>query len=285
MLLTQTVRAVGRPAIAHTSRWWRRTLLNKAVDATGLVNGRRLMVLAPHPDDETLGCGAVIARARAAGAHVVVVVVTDGRHSSPSTIVEPQLLARMRTAELYLACRILGVSDENVIQLDHEDGTLSGCIPQLADELAMLLAEQRPETVFVTCAEDTHSDHQALHQALRLALRRSAVPAGVGRSSLPAVLAYPVWAWMSGPWFLEADRERWLRLLAWAMRQLCATGWVAVRCGEHLQVKMAAIEAYVSQTTNLIGEPSWSYLPAESVSLFHQPSEIFLRVPAGGGPP
>jgi LmbE family N-acetylglucosaminyl deacetylase len=280
-LLTQTARAVGRPVLAHTARWWRRTLLNQAVDATGLVNGRRLMVLAPHPDDETLGCGAVIARARAAGDEVVVVVVTDGRGSSPSTILGPPVLAQVRTAELRTACRILGVSDENVIQLDREDGTLSGCVPQLAGELAVLLAEQRPETVFVTCAQDTHPDHLALHQALRLALGRAA-PGGAGRSSAPVVLAYPVWTWMNGPWFLEADRERRPRLRAWAMRQLGTSDWVAVRCGEHLRAKTAAIEAYASQTTNLTGEPSWSYLPAESVSLFQQPAEVFLRVPVGG---
>ena len=238
------------------------------------------MVLAPHPDDETLGCGAVIARARAAGDQVVVVVVTDGRHSTASTVMGPHLLARTRAAELRLACRILGVSDEQVVQLDREDGTLSGCVAELADELAALLVTRQPEAVFVPCAQDIHPDHQALHQALCLALRRTGSAGGPGGSS-PVVLAYPVWTWMSGPWFLDADPARRLPLQAWAMRQLSAGGrWVAVRCGDHLRAKTAAIAAYASQTTNLTGERSWSYLSAEAVALFQQPSEVFLRFDA-----
>jgi LmbE family N-acetylglucosaminyl deacetylase len=277
-VLIQAARAVGRPVHAHTSRWWRRTLLTRAADGTALVAGRRLMVLSPHPDDETLGCGALMARARAAGDEVSVVVVTDGRHSTASTVLGPSQLAELRTDELRLACKTLGVGDGEVVQLHHEDGTLRGCVSELADELVALITERRPEVVLVTCAQDNHPDHEALHHALLLALRR--LP-GAG-PPVPAVLAYPVWTWMNGPWFAEAERGRRRELLAWAVRQLGARGWVAVPCGPHLRAKQSAVEAYASQTTNLTGEPSWSHLPPESVSLFLQPSEIFLPVPRRG---
>ncbi|GAA2519103.1 PIG-L deacetylase family protein [Winogradskya humida] len=269
---SQAVRAVGRPVHASTSSWWRRALRHRAVDATALVTGRRIMVLAPHPDDETLGCGAVIARARAAGDQVTVVIATDGRHSSRSQVLAPEPLARVRSGELRTACRALGVAEQDVVQLGREDGTLSDCLPEVAAELAALLADRRPDTVFVTCRQDSHPDHEALHEALSLALRYP-VPA----QEPPQVLAYPIWAWTSGPWFLAAGRLR-TRRLTWALRQLFTTGWVEIPAGDHLAAKRSAIEAYASQTTNFTGEASWSYLPADAVSLFLQPSEIFLAV-------
>lgn len=278
----RTATVIARPLRNQTSRWWREALFVRATDATDAVSGRRLMVLAPHPDDETFGCGAVIARARAAGHQVTVVVATDGRHSSPSAVLEPLPLAQLRTAELHRACKQLGVESADVVQLSREDGTLGGCLWPLAAELAALIAQRQPEIIFLPCAQDIHPDHQALHQALRHALRRDAA-AGPRGPQGRLVLAYPIWTWLSGPWFLEAGRPQQRTLISWAMRQMRSRQWVRVRCGQYLEAKRSAIQEYASQTTNLTGEPTWSYLPAEAVSLFLQPHEIFL--PAAGWRP
>jgi hypothetical protein len=48
----------------------------------------------------------------------------------------------------------------------------------------------------------------------------------------------------------------------------------------HLAAKRRAIGAYVSQTTNLTGEPGWSFLPDRFVRMFLGPDELFLPVPA-----
>jgi LmbE family N-acetylglucosaminyl deacetylase len=66
--------------------------------------------------------------------------------------------------------------------------------------------------------------------------------------------------------------------LAWSARQLLVGGWIRVACGPHLAVKRRALAAYASQTTNLTGEASWSYLSPEFVSLFLQPTELFQPV-------
>ena len=86
--------AVRPPAV----RLWRRELQRRAVDETLGAAGRSCLVLAPHPDDETLGVGALIARKRAAGTRVRVLVVTDGRGSHVSSVLDPDALAAVRRA-------------------------------------------------------------------------------------------------------------------------------------------------------------------------------------------
>jgi LmbE family N-acetylglucosaminyl deacetylase len=228
------------------------------------------MVLAPHPDDETLGCGAVLARAAAAGTPVSVVVATDGRHSTLSTVYSPERIADLRTSELRAACRALGVPDRDIVQLGFEDRTLADNLPALTEQLAGLFAERRPELVLVPCRQDAHPDHRATHLAALRAAATAPVP--------PTLLAYPLWTWAEGPWFRTAGWHRRLPLLGWSVWQVAARRWVRVPAAEHLAAKRAALGAYASQTTNLTGEPSWSHLPAEFCALFLQPAEMFVPV-------
>jgi len=264
-------RRTGRRALRRSSRWWRGALVARSVEASELLAGRRLLVLAPHPDDETLGCGATVARVRAAGGSVTVVVATDGRRSSASTVLGPQRLAELRAAELRAACQLLGVPAEDVLQLGYPDGTLAGCRPRLAARLAGVLAERRPDIVLVPCAQDDHPDHQALHEAAVRAVR--------GRPDPCLVLGYPVWTWLHGPWFISVPARRRLPLVAWSLRQAAAGRWLRVPSGVHLHAKRAALAAHASQTTDLTGEPSWSYLRPEDCAAFLQPAELFLAVP------
>ena len=175
---------------------WRGRLTARATDARPVIAGRGLLVVAPHPDDETFGCGALIARARAAGADVTVVVASDGARSTVTAKFGPAELAALRSAELREACRRLDVPD--VLELGHPDGSLAGRA-ELADELAGLIADRRPGVVLTPCAQDPHADHLAVHRATVAALAR--VPGD------PLLLGYPVWAWHAGPFFLAAPRR------------------------------------------------------------------------------
>lgn len=97
--------------------------------------GARLVVIAPHPDDETLAAGGLIQRVLATGGRVRVIVVTDGDgyleaaaaltgHPTPSTF-DYQALGATRTRELRDAMRTLGVPEANVIRLREPDGGLA----------------------------------------------------------------------------------------------------------------------------------------------------------------
>ena len=138
----------------------------------------RVTVIAPHMDDETIGCGGAIARHVKAGGTVNVVFLTDGRHGS-STLQRLTGEAR-RTAEMKLvetrkqeagrALAKLGVS--SVTFLDVEDGTL-GDDKNVAPRLCEVLQAQRPEIVYLPCYVEQHTDHFAANRVLLDAVRDS----------------------------------------------------------------------------------------------------------------
>ena len=89
---------------------------------------KNVVIFAPHPDDETLGCGGVIAKKVKEGYNIVIIFMTDGRnalkelgvYSNPS----PFELKEIRKKEAETATEILGVNKKNLVFLDIEDGAL-----------------------------------------------------------------------------------------------------------------------------------------------------------------
>lgn len=128
---------------------------------------RRIIVIAPHPDDETLGCGGLIARAVRRGIGVAVIALTDGDASHPgSTRWPPASLGRLRTGEMRRALARLGAGGIPVRRMGWGDGEVaaSGSVRALCRQLVAL----RAGSVLVTSDADHHEDHQA---AARLAAR------------------------------------------------------------------------------------------------------------------
>ncbi len=143
-------------------------------------------MLAPHPDDETIGCGGTIARMTAAGAAVQVVVASRGEAS----VAEPGALAaetgKRRMAEIMAAADMLGARAP--VCLDLPDGDLAGAADNLTNGLRRVLAAARPEIIFAPWPLDDHPDHRAASSALAAALRDS------GLEHSTEVWAYEVWA-------------------------------------------------------------------------------------------
>src|SRR4051812_6496913 len=83
------------------------------------------LVVAPHPDDEALGCGGVIALLRQAGISVHVIVASDGAASHPGSKTHPPpVLGELRRAEAEAGCRLLGVPTDDVTFLGFPDGVV-----------------------------------------------------------------------------------------------------------------------------------------------------------------
>lgn len=181
---------------------------------------RSCLVVAPHPDDETLGAGATIMRKIDAGTPVHLLVVTDGSKSPPG---DPAEVAALRAAELRAACAVLGLAPSDVTHLDFVDAELDAGDEALVSAIAGVVAAVRPADVLVTDETDPHEDHGALGVATRRAL------AGSGAR----LLAYPIW---------QFDRPPRL------VRQVRRSGRPElVSTQGYLERKRAAVAAYPSQ--------------------------------------
>jgi LmbE family N-acetylglucosaminyl deacetylase len=248
---------------------WRRWVLARGIDDTAAATGRATLVVAPHPDDETIGAGAAIARKAAAGTPVHVVVVTDGRHSHRSPLISPARLAEQRAGESRQACALLGVAPDALRFLGFEEETLWRCLDDVAAALAAVIAEVRPAEILVTSEHDWHTDHQAVNAAVR---RATALTGFTGRLG-----AFPVWFWADGPWrtLPTAGLAEQLRTLApHPLDGLRLPRPWLVATGEFAATKRQAFGCYTSQVTNLTGEATWATFPTGWIEPFcgsHEP--------------
>lgn len=180
----------------------------------------RVLVIAPHPDDEVLGCGGTIARLTAAGAEVHVAIVTEGR---PPRYSEDNV-ARVRD-EAREAHALLGVARTHWLGLPAAalDTVTHAELNRALDEAITAIA---PDTVFLPFQGDIHVDHQRVAHSAMVAMR-------------PRQAAYPA------------------RILAY--ETLSETNWSApyltppfvpnmtIEIAETLAVKLAAFGCYASQ--------------------------------------
>lgn len=123
------------------------------------LTGRRVLALAPHPDDETIGCGGSLALHARAGDPVKVVILTDGAAGDVSGETARDVYVGLRKAEALKACAALGVSD--VEFWEFADRSLSGARGALR-KMMDLLESYGPELVYCPSPLEIHPDHRAV---------------------------------------------------------------------------------------------------------------------------
>lgn len=133
--------------------------------------GRPMLVLAPHPDDETFGCGGAIWLFTSAHGRADVAFVTRGECGAelfePVTDERKVEIAATRTREAAAACEILGVQQH--FFLSGIDGAVAKC-PSVGQDIVQLLQTTEYGRIFCPWAGDRHIDHQATFQWLKQAL-------------------------------------------------------------------------------------------------------------------
>jgi LmbE family N-acetylglucosaminyl deacetylase len=213
--------------------------------------GTRLVVVAPHPDDEVLGCGGLLALAAAAGHPACVVAVTDGEASHPgSPLRRPERLRALRPRESRRALR--GLGDPEVVRLHLPDGAVSR--DGVRDALGPLI--RGSDLVVTTWRGDGHPDHEETGHGVAAALG-AVVPAGRREP-----LEVGVWLW---DWAAPADpRVPWGR-----MRRLALPP--AVRAA-----KRRALRRFTSQITPDPATGAPPVVPARMLAYHGRPFETYL---------
>lgn len=164
-----------------------------------------LLVIAPHPDDETLGCGGLILQQRHAGRPVTCLFLTDGSASHKNhPLLSPAALAVQRAEEARAAAALLGIADQNLVFLGLPDGQLPR-LPEALHETAVAslaghLERLRPATVLVAHRHDGSSEHEAAFALIRSAIARV--------DPQPRVLDYLVWSAFHPRLFLQVVRTQ-----------------------------------------------------------------------------
>jgi N-acetyl-1-D-myo-inositol-2-amino-2-deoxy-alpha-D-glucopyranoside deacetylase len=158
----------------------------------------RLLVVAPHPDDETIATGLLIQQVRAAGGEVRVLLLTAGDNNPwPQRWLERRLWigaadrqrwGRRRHTEMLQALACLDVPAQSLLLLGWPDLGVTGMLlrsdSHAVATVAAAIDQFRPSLVAIPSLDDRHPDHGSAHVLVQLAL--------VGRAVRPTVLAYLV---------------------------------------------------------------------------------------------
>jgi LmbE family N-acetylglucosaminyl deacetylase len=212
----------------------------------------RLVVIAAHPDDESLGAGGLIATAAAQGLSVYVVLLTAGEASPYASAGKTRhALATMRLAETENALARLA-PDNYLVFLGAPDGAVTDTEEQVARSLSDLVGEGDRTLLVAPWRHDGHADHDAAGRAAAVAARASGA----------RLLEYPLVAWSRS----EPDDLPWEHVT-------CLPLTATVR-----EQKERAIRAHVSQVRGV--EPGGpTPLPGRVLAHFHTPVEHYVEKP------
>ena len=138
---------------------------------------QKIVVFAPHPDDETVGCGGAIAKRISQGYDVLVVVMTDGRHAFSHSLgihsdPSPEDVKTIRREEIKGVMKIYGLPEENLILLDFEDRKLQNSAEEAEEIVTQILEKNRPVEVYFPVAQDYHKDHKATNRIVKNSIRK-----------------------------------------------------------------------------------------------------------------
>lgn len=247
------VTPIGEPAWA--------ALVNQAftLDAQVLEGLSPLLILAPHPDDETLGCGGLIATAARLGLRPRVAYLTDGEGSHEgSPTWPPERIARTRRQEALDALAVLGVPDDDVLFMGWPD---SAPRPPGLDAYETTLrslqtwsASFEPWSLWAPWRREQHCDHVAaanLAADFRARQDRSLV-----------LMDYLVWGWSDPDLAHSHDAE----------------GIWGLMCVDEIERRRKALACHRTQMTSLIDDAAKAFrIPPQLAALTDRPVEIFLE--------
>jgi LmbE family N-acetylglucosaminyl deacetylase len=155
----------------------------------------RVLVLAPHPDDETFGCGGTLALHRDEGDPVRVLVLTDGAAGDPAGHYPAAEYVGIRQAEARRACGLLGIADLDFWRL--ADGKLAD-VADLPARLAEAIGPYRADILYYPSSLELHPDHWAAGLAVEALHASGQLPC--------AAYGYEIWSALQPTHLVDVTR-------------------------------------------------------------------------------
>lgn len=199
----------------------------------------RVLVIAPHPDDEVLGCAGSIVNHLAAGRAVQVVYLTSGEHGSPTYA--PEDFGELRERETVEAAAMLGLREEHLRWLRLPDGAIDARNLAHVGLVVEALRQLRPVLLYVPHPGEGSFDHRDAFElcwrAAGMAGSRNFPEWGATPWWVPTILGYEVWTPIADPQYSEDITEAIDRKIA------------ALACyrSQSIAVKGAGQAAYVGE--------------------------------------
>ncbi len=199
-----------------------------------------IIIFAPHPDDETFACGGVIAKRLTEGYDVTVVFLTDGRNALRDLGVfsqpTPLELKEIRRDEATRATKILGLSQDDLVFLDIEDGTVEKNEHNVSKQITEILNEKSPREIYFPQEKEYNLDHRSTNRLVRKAIEQL--------NYNPVKRQYLI-AWSYPFNILARIQPQYLRKLL--LYKLQKFELVTVDISDFTSTKKAAIKEYNSQ--------------------------------------
>lgn len=237
--------------IKNIVRWIHINLLRcRAISAKEISLSGRVLIIAPHPDDEVIGCGGLIGRCLANNnpPHILFMTGGEGSHKDCCNLNASEIVTERRklTRE---ALNIFGLPLQNIHELGYPDGGIS-LDNTLIDQLKQIIDEIEPSTIFIPHWGEGWPDHVKTAEIVKSIL-----------SSDTAVYEYCVWMWYYNVW----------RGLDWKNAAL-----LRMTPHEH-ELKLRAMDAYISPLAPC-GNPWSGVLPPIFIKANSGNSELYFKV-------
>jgi LmbE family N-acetylglucosaminyl deacetylase len=154
-----------------------------SVSLRSIAHYRRILLVFPHPDDETFSAGGLAVEAKRYGASVTSILFTKGERGTPDAHIDEEL-KKTRTEEAKHAASLLGVSTH--IHLDYGDGELPKRKKDMTAYIVSMIKKQNPDLIvtFDLSGLYGHPDHIACSESVRNAIEESKTPADFWQTTL-----------------------------------------------------------------------------------------------------
>ena len=212
---------------------------------------KNILIIAPHPDDEILGCAGLIQKSLEEGYHVNVIIMSGGgkSHSGCCNITADELIKNRRDLSKD-AAKIIGLPDKNLHFLDYPDGNIDYDNEE-TKQLQKLIFGINPRMIFIPHKGDGWRDHIQTAEIVKEL---------VAGNKSACIYEYCVWFWYYNYWHIDWKNARILKMTK----------------EQHLK-KISAIDAYIKPLAPC-GNPYSGILPKVLVKANSWKRELYFKV-------